>query len=39
MSRDIIRLAYSVRMAAEDSDTAEVMLYGEIVENTPKWWK
>ncbi len=37
--RDIIRMAYSVRMAAENSDTAEVMLYGQIVEDGPKWWK
>jgi ATP-dependent protease ClpP protease subunit len=26
-------------MEAENSDTAEVMLYGEIVEDGPKWWK
>ncbi len=39
MPRDIFRLAYNVRMEAEDSDTAEAMLYGEIVEDGPKWWK
>lgn len=39
MPRDIFRLAYSVHMEAEGSDTAEVMLYGEIVEDGPKWWK
>lgn len=39
MPRDIFRLAYNVHMEAEDSDTAEVMLYGEIVEDGPKWWK
>ena len=39
MPKDIFRLAYNVHMEAEDSDTAEVMLYGEIVEDGPKWWK
>ena len=39
MPRDIFRLGYSVRMSAEDSDTAELMLYGQIVEDGPKWWK
>lgn len=39
MARDIFRLAYNVRMQAENSDTAEVMLYGEIVENMPQWWR
>lgn len=39
MPRDIFRLAYNVHMEAENSDTAEVMLYGEIVEDGPKWWK
>lgn len=39
MARDIFRLGYSVRMAAENSDTAEIMLYGQIVEDGPKWWK
>lgn len=39
MPRDIFRLAYNVQMEAEDSDTAEAMLYGEIVEDGPKWWK
>lgn len=39
MPRDIFKLAYNVRMEAESSDTAEVMLYGEIVEDGPKWWK
>ena len=37
--RDIFRLAYQVSMLAEDSDTAEVMLYGEIIQDGPKWWK
>lgn len=39
MSRDIFRLAYNIRMEDESSDTAEVMLYGKIVEDGPKWWK
>ena len=39
MPRDIFRLGYSVRMEAENSDTAEIMLYGQIVEDGPKWWK
>lgn len=39
MPRDIFHLAYSVRMEAEKSDTAEMTLYGEIVEDGPKWWK
>lgn len=39
MPRDIFRLAYDVRMQAEESDTAELMLYGEIVQDGPKWWK
>ena len=37
--RDIFRLAYQVSMLADDSDTAEVMLYGEIIQDGPKWWK
>ena len=39
MPKDIFRLAYNVHMETENSDTAEVMLYGEIVEDGPKWWK
>lgn len=39
MPRDIFRLAYNVHMEDTGSDTAEVMLYGEIVEDGPKWWK
>ena len=37
--RDIFRLAYTVNMLAGSSDTAEVMLYGEIVQDGPEWWK
>lgn len=39
MPRDIFRLGYSIRMEADQNDTAEMMLYGEIVEDGPKWWK
>lgn len=38
MPRDIFRLAYSVNMSAE-ADTAELMLYGEIIEDMPENWK
>lgn len=38
-ARDIFRFGYNVKMLAEESDTAEVMLYGQIVEDGPKWWK
>lgn len=37
--RDIFRLAYNVTMLAGREDTAEVMLYGEIVQDGPEWWK
>ena len=37
--RDIFRLAYTVGMLAGKNDTAEVMLYGEIVEDMPESWK
>lgn len=39
MPRDIFKLAYSVRMSAEKSDTAEMMLYGEIIPDMPDAWK
>lgn len=29
--KDIFKIGYSVKMSAESDDTAEVMLYGEIV--------
>lgn len=38
-TRDIFRLAYDIRMSAEESDTAELMLYGEIIQDTPEAWK
>lgn len=36
---DIFRLGYKVSMSASETDTAELMLYGQIVEDGPKWWK
>lgn len=39
MEKNIFRLAYDVHMEVGSSDTAEVMLYGEIVEDGPRWWK
>lgn len=39
MPKDIFRLGYSIRMEADKSDTAELMLYGQIVEDGPSWWK
>lgn len=38
-TRDIFRLGYDIKMAAEETETAEILLYGEIVEDGPKWWK
>lgn len=35
--RDMFRIAHAIRMSAKD--TAEVMLYGEIVQDMPKFWK
>lgn len=37
--RDIFRLAYSVQMKSGTDDTAEMMLYGEIIPDTPEGWK
>ena len=39
MPKDVFNLAYSVRMQEGESDTAEVMLYGEIIEDMPEHWK
>ena len=39
MSREIFRLAYTAKMAADAADTGELMLYGEIVSDGPEWWK
>lgn len=38
-AREMFRLAYNVKMQAEESDTAELMLYGEIISDGPEWWK
>ena len=37
--REVFHLAHSVRMSAEDTELAEVMLYGEIVPDYGKWYK
>ena len=37
--RDCFHLAHSVRMSADDAELAEVMLYGEIVQDYGKWYK
>jgi len=39
MPRDFFRLAYTARMSAEDKETGELMLYGEIVHNMGKYQK
>lgn len=39
MGPEAFRLAYDVRMEAESTDTAEVLLYGEIMQNEPELWK
>ena len=39
MNRDLFRLAYTARMSAESPDTAELMLYGEIITDMPENWK
>ena len=36
--KDIFKIGYSVKMSAESDDTAEVMLYGEIVGDVPSYW-
>ena len=37
--REILRIAHSVRMSTEDTELAEVMLYGEIVQDYSKYYK
>lgn len=37
--REFFHLAHSVKMSAEDAELAEVMLYGEIVQDYGKWYK
>jgi len=39
MPRDAFRIAFHAAMSAESSDTGEIMLYGEIVQDYPKWLK
>lgn len=39
MGPEAFRLAYNVQMEAGSSDTAEVLLYGEIMQNEPEIWK
>lgn len=39
MPRDIFRIAYSAAMPDEGSDTAELMLYGEIIQDGPECFK
>lgn len=39
MNRDLFRLAYDAHMLAGNTDTAEIMLYGEIIHNIPENWK
>lgn len=39
MSREFFRLGYTVQMMAGSTDTAEVMLYGEIIDDMPEPWK
>ena len=36
--KDIFKLSYNVKMSADEEDTAEVMLYGEIVGDIPSYW-
>lgn len=37
--REFFHLAHSARMSADDAELAEVMLYGEIVQDYGKWYK
>ena len=37
--REFFHLAHSARMSADDVELAEVMLYGEIVQDYGKWYK
>ena len=39
MPRDAFRIAFRASMSADDSDTGELMLYGEIVQDYSKWYK
>ncbi len=39
MARDMFKLSYSAKMLSGSTDTAEIMIYGEIIEDAPNWWK
>lgn len=39
MAGEIFSLAYNVGLMNGSSDTAEVKIYGEIIEDGPRWWK
>ena len=39
MPRDIFHLAYRANMSADDPETGEIMLYGEIVQDMGKFWR
>jgi len=39
MPRDLFKLDFDVRMSADTSDTAEVRLYGTIINDMPENWK
>lgn len=36
---DIFHIGFSTSMSAEDKETGEVKLYGEIIQNMPEGWK
>ena len=39
MPNNMFRLAFRASMSADDSETGELMLYGEIVQDYGKWYK
>lgn len=39
MNRDLFKIAYDVHLLAGKTDTAEIMLYGDIIKNMPEQWK
>lgn len=39
MARNVFRLAFRANMSTDDSETGELMLYGEIVQDYSKWYK
>lgn len=38
-NREVFHLAHKIRMSAEDSESAELMLWGEIIPDLPKYYK